>query len=299
MKLPIFYAEERPSLFLLESAAKRVGFRPFLFHFSEIEVSLSQSITTLKVREFELQKFPLIFVREIRNYVREAVLLAKFCHFKKIPLFDSALLETREGSKIDGVLRRAENHLPIPKTIFAGSPNSLSEIIRHVKFPLVAKENRGRQGRNVHLVKNKAELRRFFSENISLKKTLDSPSYLFQEFIPCDSDIRVVVVGNKVLGAIERRSEKKTEFRHNVALGAKVRQIPVTAEIRNLALAAARVARYEFAGVDLIRHKGTGKLFILEVNRSPEFDGFMKATGIDVPLEVMKFFLRFLDKKIQ
>lgn len=299
MKLPIFYAEDRPSLHLLERAAKRVGFVPFLFHFRDIEVSLSKSITTLKVRGHELQKFPLIFVREIRNYVREAVLLAKFCYFKNIPLFDSALLETREGSKIDLLLRRAENHLPIPKTIFVGSSKSLPKITRHISFPLVAKENRGRQGRNVYLIKNKSELRRFFLRTTPLKKTLDSPSYLFQEFIPCDSDIRVLVLGNKVLGAMERRSQSVREFRHNVALGAVTKQIPVTAEMKKLALAAAKVARYEFAGVDLIRHRETGKLFILEANRSPEFEGFMEATGIDVPGEVMKFFLRFLGKKIQ
>lgn len=289
MQLPIFYAEERPTLYLLEHAAKRAGFSPLLFHFRDLELFVRKGNYDLRARNFSLKKFPLIFVREIRDYQREAALLAKFCRFKKIILIDSALLETREGSKIDGLLRRAANGLPIPKTIFAGSPKSLPEISRHVKFPLVAKENRGRQGRDVHLIKNVPELNRFLLSNLHFKKSLDSPSYIFQEFIPCDSDIRLIVVGKKVLGAIERRSQRKNEFRHNIALGAQARQIPVSAEMKNLALRAAKVSSYEFAGVDLIRHKETGKYFILEVNRSPEFEGFMKATGIDVAAEVMEF----------
>lgn len=297
MNLPIFYAEERPSLYILEKAAKRARFKPFLFHFRDIEVSLSAENQQLKIHGKNLRDFHFIFVREIRNYGREATLLAKFCRAEKIKIIDSALLETREGAKIDCVLRRSFHHLPIPQTFSAGSASTLLKM--KIAFPLVAKENRGRQGRDVHLIKNRTELRRFFDRTNSGERTLDAPTYLFQEFIPSDSDIRVLVIGGKALGAIERRSAKKNEFRHNVALGAKARQIPLTAEMKKIALAAAKVAQYEFAGVDLIRHRDTGKFYILEANRSPEFEGFMKATGIDVPNELMKFFLRFLGKKIQ
>lgn len=300
MKLPIFYAEERPTLYLLEQAARKVGISPFLFHFRDIELFVLKGDYDLRATGISLKKNPLIFVREIRDYQREAALLAKFCRFKKIPLIDSALLETPEGSKIDDLLRRAANGLPVPKTFFSSRPSrSIDLIVRTIKFPLVAKENRSRQGMDVHCIRNKMELARFILKKLPRKKSLDSPSYIFQEFIPCDSDIRLIVVGKKVLGAIERRSRRKGEFRHNIALGAQACEIPVSAQMKNLALHAAKVSSYEFAGVDLIRHRDTGKFYILEVNRSPEFEGFMKATGIDVPLEVMKFFLRFLGKKIQ
>jgi RimK family alpha-L-glutamate ligase len=304
VQLPIFYAEERPSLHLLEKAAKRAGFEPFLFHFRDIEISLSAENQQLKIHGKNVRDFPFIFVREIRNYSREATLLAKFCHAAKIPIIDSALLEAREGAKIDGVLRRSFHHLSIPKTFSARHAEGVLLLMRPegATFPVVAKENRGRQGRDVHLLKNKMELYEFFRKAVlqfSQERTLDTPTYLFQEFIPSDSDIRVLIIGGKALGAIERRSAKKNEFRHNVALGAKARQIPVTAEMKKIALAAAKVAKYEFAGVDLIRHRDTGKFYILEVNRSPEFEGFMKATGIDVPNELMKFLLRFRRKKLQ
>ena len=66
-----------------------------------------------------------------------------------------------------------------------------------------------------------------------------------------------------------------------------------------MALAAACTLDYQFAGVDFITNRNTGKTYILEANRSPGFTGFMKATGIDVPIEVMRFFLRFVQKHLQ
>jgi glutathione synthase/RimK-type ligase-like ATP-grasp enzyme len=69
--------------------------------------------------------------------------------------------------------------------------------------------------------------------------------------------------------------------------------------MRRLALKAARILQFEFAGVDFITHKKTGQMYLLEVNRSPGFEGFMKATGRDVPLELMKFFLPFVRKNLK
>ena len=41
------------------------------------------------------------------------------------------------------------------------------------------------------------------------------------------------------------------------------------------------------AGVDIMP-KGDDYV-VLEVNKGPQFWGFMKATGIDVPMEIVKF----------
>ena len=151
----------------------------------------------------------------------------------------------------------------------------------------------------MNLIKDRAELQAFLKKVRAPKKTLDTPTYQFQEFIPADFDVRVIVIGGKVLGAIERRSGRPDEFRHNIALGGQAKQIQVTPEMKQLALRACEVLEFEFGGVDLITDKYTGKTSIIEVNRSPGFEGFMKATGIDVPAALMQFFLRFLTKPLQ
>ncbi len=180
--------------------------------------------------------------------------------------------------------------LPVPKTLFPQSETDANTIVRELGFPIVAKEDRSRQGKEIHLLKTKKELQEFLQRVASPHKNLSTFSYEFQEFIPADFDVRVLVIGGKVVGAIERRSPIPGEFRHNVSLGAVAREIEISAEMKRQALEAARVLHYEFAGVDFITNKNTGEAYLLEVNRSPGFEGFMKATGIDVPERLMSFF---------
>lgn len=294
MKIAIFYVEERPTLFLFKEAAKKLGIDARFCHFSDLKISIGEFSVKVEAGGFAIDKYDLIFVREIRDYYREFRLLLQFCLEKKIPMLDTGLLQIKGSSKIDGMMRYAFNKLPVPKTVFSNNPADIKSIIKNLSLPLVAKENRGRQGKQVYLIKNEKELGKFFSKKRAFNRTLDTPTFLFQQFIPAKSDTRVLVLGNRVLGAIQRQSARDDEFRHNVALGGTATQIKVTPEMRRIAIAAAKVEKFEFAGVDLIQHKGTGEFYILEVNRSPEFEGFMSATGMDVPYEVMKFAKEFI-----
>lgn len=291
MRIAIFYAEERLTLFLFKEAAKKLGIDARLCHFSDLKISVDGFKIKACAGGLAIDKYDLIFVREIRDYYREFRLLLQVCLEKKLPMLDSGLLKIKGSSKIDGMMRYAFHGLPVPKTIFSNNSSDIKFFIKSLSLPLVAKENRGRQGQQVYLIKSEKDLKKFFNKKRVFARTLDTPTFLFQKFIPAKSDVRVLVLANRVLGAIQRQSSTNSEFRHNIALGGTAKQIPVTSEMRRIALKAAKVEQFEFAGVDLIQHKDTGEYFILEVNRSPEFEGFMEATGIDVPYEVMKFIL--------
>ena len=61
-------------------------------------------------------------------------------------------------------------------------------------------------------------------------------------------------------------------------------------EIKQLAVKAAKVCGLAVAGVDVaFRNNDLKKPIIWEVNKGPQFKGFMQATGIDVPAEIVKF----------
>lgn len=299
MKLAIFHCEEIPRLFLLEKAAKRAGFETHIFHYGDIKFYIKKDVLELKVGNISLKDFSLVFAMGFWDYQTELVLLASYCKNKKIPLFDTALYNSHTISKIHDLLCFKLNGFPVPKTVFLQNQDGADEVLKELKFPIVAKENKSRFGFNVHLLKTKKKLLEFIKKNSSRKKTLGCKLYQFQEYIPADFDVRVIVLGGKVVGAIERRSTKPNEFRHNLSLGGIAKKIELTKEMKALAVNAASALNYEFAGVDLIVNRDTGRLYILEVNRSPGFEGFMKATGIDVPGELMKFFLRFLGKDLQ
>jgi RimK family alpha-L-glutamate ligase len=93
-------------------------------------------------------------------------------------------------------------------------------------------------------------------------------------------DIRVFVVGGAVLGAIERRAPEG-EWRTNVAIGGAATPFDLPDEWAQLAVGAANAVGADYAGVDLLPSRD-GRVFVLEVNGIPGWEGFQKATGIDV-----------------
>jgi RimK family alpha-L-glutamate ligase len=93
-------------------------------------------------------------------------------------------------------------------------------------------------------------------------------------------DVRVFVVGGTVLGAIERRAPQG-EWRTNVAIGGAATPFELPDDWAQLAIRAAAAVGADYAGVDLLPSRD-GQVFVLEVNGIPGWQGFQRATGIDV-----------------
>jgi glutathione synthase/RimK-type ligase-like ATP-grasp enzyme len=113
---------------------------------------------------------------------------------------------------------------------------------------------------------------------------------MLQEYIPNDGDYRVLILGKKVLGVMRRTRQLAGEFRNNYSAGGSVEIADLPEDIKQLAVKAAEVCGLSVAGVDVaFRDYDMKKPVIWEVNKGPQFKGFMKATGIDVPAEIVKF----------
>jgi RimK family alpha-L-glutamate ligase len=99
-------------------------------------------------------------------------------------------------------------------------------------------------------------------------------------------DVRVFVLGGRVLGAIERLAPDG-DWRTNVSRGGRATAIELPAEWADLALRAAAVIGADYAGVDLLpsRHGG---VFVLEVNGIPGWQGLQQATGLDVAAAIVE-----------
>jgi RimK family alpha-L-glutamate ligase len=93
-------------------------------------------------------------------------------------------------------------------------------------------------------------------------------------------DVRVFVVGGRVVAAIERRAPAG-EWRTNVSQGGTAHALSLPPEWEALALQAAAAVGAEYAGVDLLPSRD-GRLFVLEVNGIPGWQGLQEATGVDV-----------------
>jgi RimK family alpha-L-glutamate ligase len=93
-------------------------------------------------------------------------------------------------------------------------------------------------------------------------------------------DVRVFVVGGRVLGAIERRAPDG-EWRTNVSGGGSARPFELPPAWEQLALRAAAAVGADYAGVDLLPSR-EGAVFVLEVNGIPGWRGLQQATALDV-----------------
>jgi ribosomal protein S6--L-glutamate ligase len=121
-------------------------------------------------------------------------------------------------------------------------------------------------------------------------------SILIQKYIEESNgeDIRIFVVGNKVIASMKRTSAVD-EFRSNVHRGGFTEAIEPTAKEQYIALNATKHLGLGVAGVDIIRSKN-GPLLI-EVNASPGLQGIEVATGVNIAKEIILFVEKNVPRK--
>jgi len=99
-------------------------------------------------------------------------------------------------------------------------------------------------------------------------------------------DLRIFVVGGRVIGAIERRAPAG-EWRTNVAIGGAATAVDISPELESVALTAAAVVGADYAGVDVLPARD-GSAYVLEVNGIPGWQGLQHATGVDVAAAIVE-----------
>lgn len=165
-------------------------------------------------------------------------------------------------------------------------------------FPVIIKGSGGDRGTRVFKADNLEELE-VMVRDLRKTETEEGKRYMLQEYIPNDGDYRVLVLGDTVLGVMKRSSQNKEEFRNNYSAGGSVEVSDLPEEIKQLAVKAAKVCGLAVAGVDVaFRNFDRSKPVIWEVNKGPQFKGFMAATGIDVPREIVKFLVSLISESM-
>ena len=178
----------------------------------------------------------------------------------------------------------AKHGIDMPITGYASHTMDIHDVIEKVgKTPLIMKLLQGTQGNGMVL----AETMKAAESVMNAFKQVDA-DILIQEFIKESSgvDIRAIVVGKKVVAAMQRVAPEG-EFRSNVHRGAATKHINLTPEEEEIAIKSTKILGLSVAGVDLMRSK-RGPL-VLEVNSSPGLQGIELLTGADVAGEIISF----------
>jgi RimK family alpha-L-glutamate ligase len=100
--------------------------------------------------------------------------------------------------------------------------------------------------------------------------------------------VRVIVVGDKVLGAMLRQG--KDDFRSNIGAGGCGSPFALDQNMTDLALEIARVLDLKYCGIDFLL--GENGPIVCEVNSNAFFSSFEKVTGINVAKAYAQYILQ-------
>lgn len=178
----------------------------------------------------------------------------------------------------------ADAGISFPKTVLSRRGADVSRMVREVGGPpAILKLISGTHGHGVMLGRDMEEIQAALETVWALNETL-----LIQEYIKesAGRDIRVIVVGGKILGAMERTA-KLGRFRANVHQGGSVRPYPIDEELEWLALRTTEVMGLDVSGVDIV--EGPRGYVVIEANSAPGFEGFERATGVNVAAELLRY----------
>lgn len=159
--------------------------------------------------------------------------------------------------------------VPHPRTRIFYGKRQKATIRDHFSLPLIAKTPRGSAlGRGVFLIRSIKALNQYCE---------DHHTAYIQEYLPIDRDMRIVVIGRRVVHAYWRIAPMD-DYRSNVAIGGRIDLSSVPEAARQLALETALACGWNDVGIDVCQ--SGQRYYVLEANMKYGLEGFRSA-GLD------------------
>ena len=274
------------TLKLIETA-KQAGIELELHDPRQIEIIVTQDDRKSVLLDDKITKLPdCIFPR--MGATTSYFALAVIRHLERLGVYSVNSSEAIEKvkDKLFQMQILAEK-FPVPKTIMVKFPVNAEIVEKKLGFPVIIKTLSGSQGSGVIL---SHDAQSFEDLGNLIQITNPNAEIILQEFISSSKgrDLRVFVIGNRVVGCMERYATDDS-FKANFSRGGGVRAFKVTPEIEQLALSVTAELGLEISGVDLLF--GKDGYMICEVNSSPGFKGMEQATGKDVAQELIDYIM--------
>ena len=268
----------------LKEEAKKRGHEVRVINYAKCYVKVEQSKPVVRYEGKDLGMFDAIIPRIAQSYTRYGSAVLRQFEMQGIYSTATSIAITRSRDKLRTMQLLARAGIGIPKTLFASETAAFDDLIEQAGgAPLIIKVVRGTHGNGVVLAETnkaaKAVMQAFYVENVS---------FLVQEFVKesAGTDIRALVVGNKVVGSIIRQS-LDDDFRSNTHQGGVGKPVKLTEEERRTAIKAARAMGMPVCGVDMMR-SSRGPL-VLEVNSSASFKTPEMITGRNIAEKVIEY----------
>lgn len=277
----------RTDLQMLSDSAQKLGHEVEVIYSKECQLKFAKNSQIL-IQNKKPNNISVVLVRAnfLHHDLELHASLIKQFEIAGIPVVNRYAGVIKAKNKILTLQTLAKNGVPIPASYILRSNEFIEDIVKDIgTYPVILKTISGSHGAGVSIIESERGLR---SVVHMMTEGMDS-SVIVQEYVKESSgkDIRVFIVGKRIIGAMERIATKRGEFRSNFKLGGRVRVAELSEEEKRIAFEAVKVCGLDMAGVDILRSKKGPK--VLEVNSNPGLEGITKATGRDVAGEIIKF----------
>ncbi|HEX9019253.1 MAG TPA: lysine biosynthesis protein LysX [Anaerolineaceae bacterium] len=196
-----------------------------------------------------------------------------------IPTVNMAHVAATCGDKLATSAALTQANVPQPRVWLAFTAESALEIMETIGYPVVMKPVIGSWGRLLAKI-NDRDAAEAILEHKELLGSFQHSIFYIQEYVKKPGrDIRSFVVGDQTVCAIYRSSE---HWITNTARGGKAEVCPVTPEINELSVRAAKAVGGGVLAIDLLEDSERG-LLVNEVNHTMEYHSTVPLTGVDLP----------------
>ena len=202
-----------------------------------------------------------------------------------VPTVNTAAVAEVCGDKLTTSAMLAKAGVPQPRNVVAFTPEAALDAIEAFGYPVVLKPVVGSWGRLLAKINDRDAAEAVLEHKATLGSVQHSVFYI-QEFIKKPGrDIRAIVIGDRVLTAMYRKSE---HWITNTARGGEGELCPITPEIEEMCLKATAAVGGGVLAVDLIEHTERGYL-VNEINHTMEFHTMQPVSGIDIAGEIVEY----------
>lgn len=268
----------------LKEVARARGHRVRVINYVKCYVAIEKDQPVIRYKGESLDHFDVIIPRIAQSYTKYGTAVVRQFESQGSFATASSIAINRSRDKLRAYQILAKAGVAIPKTVFARETANFEDVIGLAGgTPLIIKVARGTHGNGVVLAETpkaaKAVMQAFYVEGVN---------FLVQEYIKesAGTDIRVLVVGSRVVASVKRQS-LDDDFRSNTHQGGVGSYIKLTDEEKKTAIKAAKAMGLPICGVDIIRSE-RGPL-VLEVNSSASLKTPETITNRDVASKIIEY----------
>ena len=201
-----------------------------------------------------------------------------------IPTVNTYEVASTCGDKLLTSSALAQASVPIPRTILAYDHDSALAAIEEIGYPVVMKPAIGSWGRLLSRINDRDAAEAILEHKTTLGSFHHGAFYIQEYVNKPGRDIRSFVVGDETICAIYRDSP---HWITNTARGGVATNCPVTPEINELSLRAARAVGGGVVAVDLLESENG--ILVNEVNYTMEFRNSIDTTGVNIPARIVDY----------